>query len=165
MRSAPRFYYDLASARAWLRAETVVGDLGEVPEFVPVRMEPSGFRCAEEVAAHFEDVAREARDAGLLAFKRPPVFPADTEFAMLAATYARQIGKVVAFSLAAFRQAFCAGRDLGDRETVLIAGAAAEIHPAALVKGAELRSTAERLRAATAEAQAEGVTEVPAVVR
>lgn len=165
MRPAPRFYYDLASPRAWLRAETVVGELGEVPEFVPVRMEPAGFRCAEEVAAHFEDVAREARDAGLLALKRPPVFPADTEFAMLAATYARQIGKVVAFSLAAFRQAFCAGRDLGDRETVLIAGAAAEIHPAALVKGAELRSTAERLRAATAEAEGAGVIEVPAVVR
>lgn len=160
----PRFYYDLASPRAWLRAERVVEELGEVPEFVPVRMEPAGFRCAEEVDAYFEEVARVAEEWALLPLRRPPVFPADTDFAMLAATYARQIGKVVAFSLAAFRQAFCAGRDLGERDTVLIAAAAAEIHPAALVKGASLRGTAERLAAATAEARAAGVTEVPAVV-
>jgi len=161
----PRFYYDLASPRAWLRAERVVEELGEVPEFVPVRMEPAGFRCAEEVAAHFEDIARQAQEWELLAVRPPPVFPADTDFAMLAATYARQIGKVVAFSLAAFRQAFCAGRDLGERETVLIAGAAAEIHPAALIKGAGLRATAQRLATATEEARAAGVDEVPAVVR
>ena len=84
-------------------------------------------------------------------------------FALLCATYAKQIGKVVAFSLGCFRQAFNAGRDLGDRDTVFLAGAAAEIHPAALVKGAELRGTAERLRAATAEAAELGVLDVPAV--
>jgi 2-hydroxychromene-2-carboxylate isomerase len=84
---------------------------------------------------------------------------------MLAATYAKQIGRVVAFSLAAFRQAFAAGRDLADPETVFLAGAAAEIHPAALEKGANLRGTAERLRAATAEAAEAGVLDVPAVVR
>ena len=32
---------------------------------------------------------------------------------MLVATYAKQIGRAVAFSLAAFRQAYAAGRDLG----------------------------------------------------
>jgi 2-hydroxychromene-2-carboxylate isomerase len=69
----------------------------------------------------------------------------------------------VAFSLAAFRQAFAAGRDLGERDTVLIAGAACELHPAALIKGAELRSTRERLDAATAEAVAAGVRDVPAI--
>ena len=161
----PVFYYDFASPKAWLRAERVVEELGEVPVFVPVRMEPTGFRCAAEIDAHFEDVARQAQEWELLALRRPPVFPADTDFAMLAATYARQIGKVVAFSLAAFRQAFNAGRDLGEQDTVLLAGAAAEIHPAALIKGAGLRSTRQRLEDATAEARAAGVTEVPAVVR
>ena len=48
---------------------------------------------------------------------------------MLAATYAKQFGRAVAFSLAAFRQAFAGGRDLGDEITVLIAAAACEMHP------------------------------------
>jgi 2-hydroxychromene-2-carboxylate isomerase len=140
------FYFDLGSARDWLAAERFALS-GTAPEFIPV-MKDEAFRCAAEIDAYFEDVAREAEALGVLALKRPPVYPTDTRFAMLAATYARQIGKVVAFSLAGFRQAYNGGRDLADRDTVLLAGAAAEIHPAALIKGAELRSTAERLAAA-----------------
>ena len=83
---------------------------------------------------------------------------------MLVATYAKQGGRVVAYSLAAFRQAFAAGRDLGERDTVLLAAAAAEMHPAAVLKGAELRGTRARLDAATAAAAAAGVLDVPAVV-
>ena len=83
---------------------------------------------------------------------------------MLAATYARSIGRGVAFSLAAFRQAFAAGRDLSERDNVLIAGAACEMHPAALIKGADLRGTREKLEAASAQARAEGVRSLPAVV-
>ena len=71
----------------------------------------------------------------------PDEFPADTEWAMLVATFAKQTGRVVAYSLAAFRQAFAAGRDLGERDWVLIAAAAAEMHPAAVIKAAELRGT------------------------
>ena len=44
---------------------------------------------------------------------------------MLAATYARSIGRVVAFSLAAFRQAFAGGRALSSDDAVVIAGVAA----------------------------------------
>ena len=83
---------------------------------------------------------------------------------MLVATYAKQTGRVVAFSLAAFRQAFAAGRDLGERDTVLIAAAAAEMHPAAVAKGAELKGTRARLDAATGAARAAGVRDVPAVL-
>jgi 2-hydroxychromene-2-carboxylate isomerase len=119
------------------------------------------FRCAEEVASHREDVRRRATD--LQTLRWPDPYPPDSEFAMLVATYAREIGRCVAFSLAAFRQAYAAGRDLGDRDTVLIAGAACELHPAALIKGAGLRSTRERLDAATADAIAAGVREVPAI--
>ena len=144
--AAARFYFDLGDPQDWLTAERFAL-AGEAPEFVPMA-KSHAFRCAAEIDAYFEDVAREAQALGVLPLRRPPVFPADTRFAMLAATYARQIGKVVAFSLAAFRQAYNGGRDLADRDTVLLAGAAAEIHPAALLKGAELRSTAERLERA-----------------
>jgi 2-hydroxychromene-2-carboxylate isomerase len=158
----PRFSYDLASPDAYLAAERSREVLGVVPEWVPVRM-GAAFRCAEEIASHREDVERRAARYGLQALRWPEPFPPDSEFAMLAATYAREIGRGVAFSLAAFRQAFAAGRDLGDRDTVLIAGAACELHPVALIKGAELRATRDRLEAATAEAIAAGVREVPAL--
>jgi 2-hydroxychromene-2-carboxylate isomerase len=139
--------------------------LGEVPEWVPVRLESVGpFRCAEEVAAYREDLERAARAQGVQAMRWPEPFPADTDWAMLAATYAKQIGRAVAFSLAAFRQAFAGGRDLGERDSVLIAAAACELHPAAVIKGAELRGTREQLAAANAAARADGVTRVPAVV-
>ena len=139
--------------------------LGEVPEWVPVRLGEVGpFRCAEEEAAYREDVERAARAQGVQALRWPDPFPADTEFALLAATYAKQVGRAVAFSLAAFRQAFAGGRDLGDRDSVLIAAAACEMHPAAVIKGAELRGTRSRLEAATEEARAAGVRDVPAVV-
>jgi 2-hydroxychromene-2-carboxylate isomerase len=165
-----RFFYDLGSPDAWLAAERVVAVLGEVPEFVPVSLdglaagEVGPFRCAAEIDAYFEDVRRRAEAYGTLPPRPPQDFPPDSGFAMLAATYARQIGKGVAFSMAAFRQAYAAGRDLSDRDTVFLAGAAAEIHPTALAKGAELRGTRERLRAATAEAAEAGVLDVPALV-
>ena len=73
---------------------------------------------------------------------------------MLAATYAKHIGRGVAFSLAAFRQAFAAGRELGDEDTIVIAGAACEMHPAALLKGVSLRSTAQSLADAAERAAA-----------
>jgi 2-hydroxychromene-2-carboxylate isomerase len=139
--------------------------LGEVPEWVPVQLGDVGpFRCAEEIAAYREDVERAARAQQLQPMRWPEPFPSDSEWAMLAATYAKQIGRAVAFSLAAFRQAFAAGRDLSERDNVLIAAAACEMHPAAVIKGAELRGTRERLEAANTEARAAGVREVPAVV-
>ncbi len=63
-----------------------------------------------------------AVELGLQPLRWPANWPPDTAIAMLAATYAKQIGRAVAFSLAAFRQAFAGGRDLGDEDTVLIAG-------------------------------------------
>jgi 2-hydroxychromene-2-carboxylate isomerase len=70
----------------------------------------------------------------------------------------------VAFSLAAFRQAFAGGRDLGEEDTVLIAGAACEMHPSALIKGMGLRTTIQALAAATERARRDGVTALPTVV-
>jgi 2-hydroxychromene-2-carboxylate isomerase len=160
-----KFIFDLSSPVAYLAAERVNHVLDEVPEWVPVRLGEVGpFRCAEEVAAYREDVERAARAQDLQPLRWPDPFPADSEWAMLVATYAKEIGRAVAFSLAAFRQAFAAGRDLGERDTVLLAAAACEMHPAAVLKGAALKSTRERLHAASAEAASAGVREVPAVV-
>jgi 2-hydroxychromene-2-carboxylate isomerase len=83
---------------------------------------------------------------------------------MRAATYAKGIGRAVAFSLAAFRQAFAGGRDLGHRDTVLIAAAACEMHPSAVLKGIALRSTEQALRRAGTRASAAAISALPAIV-
>jgi 2-hydroxychromene-2-carboxylate isomerase len=69
----------------------------------------------------------------------------------------------VAFALAAFRQAYAGGRSLADPDNVVIAAAACEMHPTAVLKAAELRGVREALDAATARAAALGVRDVPAV--
>jgi 2-hydroxychromene-2-carboxylate isomerase len=166
----PRFYFDFVSPDAYLASERVMHVLPEVPEWIPVRLGGlaaggvGAFRCAEEELIYREDVETRARRYELQPVRWPEPFPADTGWALLAATYAKQIGRGVAFSLAAFRQAFAGGRDLGERDNVLIAAAACEMHPTALLKGTGLGSIAERLERATAEAAAAGVLDVPAVV-
>jgi 2-hydroxychromene-2-carboxylate isomerase len=161
--SQPRFYYDLASPESYLAAERALHALGEVPEWIPVWLGEPAFRCAEEVASYREDVERRARELGVMELRWPDPFPADVSWAMLAATYAKWIGRGVAFSLAALRQAFAAGRDLSVRDNVLIAAAACEMHPTAVIKGAELESTQRALREAAERADADGVRELPAV--
>jgi 2-hydroxychromene-2-carboxylate isomerase len=83
--------------------------------------------------------------------------------AMRTATFAQQAGRAVAFSLAAFRQAFAAGRDLGDPDNVLLAAAACELHPRAVLKAVESRAVKEALRAATDAALRRGVIGVPTI--
>jgi predicted DsbA family dithiol-disulfide isomerase len=83
---------------------------------------------------------------------------------MRVATYAKSIGRAVPFAQAAFRKAFAGGRSLADTDSVLIAAAACEMHPAAVLRAAELRSVAEQLAQATAEAAAAGVLDVPAIL-
>ena len=159
----PRFYYDFASPESYLVAERALHALGEVPEWIPVGVGSFGFRCAEEVASYQEDVTRRAGELGVMPIRWPDPFPADVEWATLAATYAKWIGRGVAFSLAALRQAFAAGRDLSVRDNVLIAAAACEMHPTAVIKGAGLESTRRALEEAGERARADGVDAVPAI--
>src|SRR5947207_5400303 len=101
---------------------------------------------------------------GLPPFRWPDPWPPNGLSAMRAATYAKELGKTVSFSLAAFRQAFVAGRDLGDADNVAIAAASAEIHPRALMQAIGRGAIKDRLREATERAGDAGVMGVPAVV-
>jgi 2-hydroxychromene-2-carboxylate isomerase len=143
------FRYDLADPRAYIEAERLRVDDPAV-EWVPV-LAPPAYRCAEEVAAAREDVERAAAALGLQPIRWPDPFPFDSQRAMLAATYAKQIGRAVAFSLAAFRQAYAGGRSLDD-DTILIAAAACEMHPRAVLKALESRGVREALELASAGA-------------
>jgi 2-hydroxychromene-2-carboxylate isomerase len=165
----PAFYFDLASPEAYLVAERIISLL-PTTEWIPIAASRlpgadtlEGFRCQTDREAFFDRIERAAARRDLQPVRWPDPFPCDSAFAMRAATYARHIGRAVAFSLAAFRQAFAAGRDLGLPESVLIAGAACEMHPRAILKAASMQSIAAALADATALAQERGVRDVPAL--
>jgi 2-hydroxychromene-2-carboxylate isomerase len=157
----PIFYYDLGSPDCYLVAETIMARLPAVPEWEPVLGSSLGV-SVEEGLDH-EVIERRAGELGLQPMRWPSAWPPDTREAMLTATYAKRVGRAVAFSLAAFRQAFAGGRDLGERDTVLIAAAACEMHPTAVVKGIGLRSVLDALETAVARAAAAGVRSLPAI--
>ena len=157
----PVFYYDLGDPECYLMAEQVLTALPVVPEWEPVLATELGTGPVRRDRAAIE---RRALELGIQPLLWPSRWPPDARTATLAATYAKRIGRAVAFSLAAYRQAFAAGRDLGDEDTVLLAGAACEMHPAALLKGIGLRSTEQALTEATERARRDGVRTLPAVV-
>jgi len=154
------FYYDLGDPECYLAAERLLHALPEVPEWEPV-LGAAGFAPAG--LPDLDALAHRAQALGLQPLRWPVGWPPQTRTAMLAATYAKQIGRAVAFSLAAFRQAFAGGRDLGDENTVLIAAAACEMHPSAVLKGISTRAVVAGLETATARALTAGVRELPAV--
>ena len=121
------------------------------------------FRCAEEEEIFRAEIARRAQELGLQPLRWPDPFPFDSALAMRVATYAKSIGRVVPFAQAAFRQAFAGGHSLREVDNVLIAAAACEMHPTAVLGAAELRSVEHALQSATARAARTEIIDVPAV--
>lgn len=156
----PVFYYDLGDPACYLAAERIITALAVLAEWEPVLASAIGIEPASIDRAAVE---RQAAASDMQPVRWPPQLPMDTDVAMLAATYAKRIGKTVAFSLAAFRQAFAAGRDLGELDTVLVAGAACEIHPSALSTGIRLRHVGDALAAACERANRAGIRALPAL--
>jgi 2-hydroxychromene-2-carboxylate isomerase len=166
----PVFYYDLGSPYAWLAAERIHEVLPVVPIWQPILLggiwQHSGggsWSLTDRRTAGIAEVERRAREYGLMDVRWPSPWPSNYLIAMRAATFAQQAGRAVAFSLAAFRQGFCAGRDLAQLDNVLIAAAACELHPNAVTKGIESRSVKQRLKDATEQAAERGVRGVPTV--
>ncbi len=167
----PTFYFDLGSPYAWLAAERIHHVLPVVAVWQPIllggiwqRTGGRSWATTERREAGMREVEQRAERYELLPVKWPDPWPTSTLVAMRAATFAQQAGRTVAFALAAFRQAFAGGKVLSEIDNVLIAAAACELHPKALLKAIELRSIKDRLRAATDEAYERGVRGVPSVV-
>jgi 2-hydroxychromene-2-carboxylate isomerase len=156
----PVFYYDLGSPNCYLTAERIMATLPVVPEWEPVL---GAYLGLSEPAPEYYRLDAAVTDQGLQPLRMPASWPPDSELAMLVAVYAKGGGKTVSYSLAAFRQAFAGGRDLSDEGTVLIAAAACEMHPRAVLKGIQMRSTRAALQRACARATAAEVTALPAI--
>ncbi len=164
------FYFDLRSPEAYLAAERALSVLPAPCEWHPIlaSMLPhaesfEAYRCEREAQIARENIERRAGELGLLPLRWPDPFPFDSRLAMLAATYAKRLGKTVAFALAAFRQAYAGANALSVSDNVLIAAAACEIHPRALLRATETRGLAAELERASRAAATLGVSDVPAV--
>lgn len=172
------FYYDFSSPYAYLAAERISGLFAEAgaeqPEWQPISfghvlkasgrtpwsMQPGGPEQAD-----LDEIARRAAEMGLPEVRYDPGWPRES-YSLLparAAVFAKESGRAVSFSQAAFRQRFAAGRDLSDIDNVLIAAAACELHPRAVTKALETQSVKDRLAEETAKAISLGVEGIPTV--
>ena len=169
------FYFDLGSPYAYLTAERISGLFTEAgleqPEWQPIllgglfqRFDRGSWSETPARAEGIAEVERRAAAYGLPPLVWPEPWPGNTLIAMRVATFAKQTGRTVSFALAAFRQAFAAGRDLTDPDNVMIAAAACELHPRALEKAVQTEAVKGALREATDRAADRGVKGVPALV-
>ena len=106
------FYYDLGSPYAYLAAErvnAVFTEAGaEVPEWQPIllgglfaRFGRRSWADGPDREAGLREVERRASAYGLPPIAWPDPFPGNSLYAMRVATFAKEIGRAVSFSLAA----------------------------------------------------------------
>jgi 2-hydroxychromene-2-carboxylate isomerase len=167
---AGAFFFDLASPEAYLVAERILHVLDAPVQWRPLLARDlqggapgADSRESRDQQARRRELERRARALGLQPLRWPDPFPFDSALAMRAAAYAASIGRAVPFAQAAFRQAFAGGRALVDADSVVIAAAACEMHPAAVLRAQGTRAVARELARNAAEACALGVREVPAI--
>lgn len=172
------FYYDFNSPYSYLAAERLGGVFSEAgaeqPEWIPISFghllqktgrTPWSLQPGGPSPDDLEEIQRRAGERGLPEVRYPEGWPAENYSLnpLRAATFAKQSGRVVSFSLAAFRQVFAGGRDMSEIDNVLLAAAACELHPKAVLKGIETRSVKDELRRVTEEAIERGVEGIPTV--
>jgi 2-hydroxychromene-2-carboxylate isomerase len=170
------FYYDFSSPYSYLAAERISGLFAEAgieqPEWQPISfghvLKATGRRpwsFGQDRSADFDEIQRRADERGLPEVVYPDGWPVENYSLnpVRAAIYAKESGRVVSFTLACFRQVFAAGKDMSDVDNVLIAAAASELHPNAVLKGIETQSVKERLRATTDRALALGLEGIPTI--
>jgi 2-hydroxychromene-2-carboxylate isomerase len=173
----PVFYYDLSSPYAYLAAERInplfARAGAELPLWRPIsfgfvirHLDKTPWSMKPDTREPgMREVERRAAERGLPPVQWPDGWPVETYSLtpLRAAVFAEQTGRLVALTLALFRQAFAAGRNLSDVDNVLLAAAACELHPRAVLKGIETQSVKDRLREATEEAIGLGLTGIPTV--
>jgi 2-hydroxychromene-2-carboxylate isomerase len=168
------FYYDLGSPYAYLSAERISGLFTEAgleqPEWQPVllgglfrQFDRGSWALTDARAEGIAEIEERAARYGMPPIVWPDPWPGEMLNAMRVATFAKQTGRTVSFSLAAFRQQFAAGKDLTVPDNVLIAAAACELHPRALEAAVKTKGVKDALREATDAAAAAGVFGVPSV--
>lgn len=170
--NAPVFYYDLSSPYSYLAAQRVDEVLPVKPEWRPIvfgavirQRNKVPWSFAEDRQAHFDEIARRARERGLPPVRYPVGWPADTYSVapLRAALLASDQDQRRAVSLELYRTAFAEGQHLGDEEVVLDAAERAGMDREAVRVGIQRQQIKDQLRSDTDEALARGVAGVPTV--
>ena len=172
----PIFFYDLGSPYAYLAAERVnalfAETCGEPPEWQPILLGGLFKRFGRDSWANgpgreegVREVERRAVRLWPAADRLATALSRATRWSRCAPPPMRRRSAARSrFSLAAFRQAFAAGRDLTEPDNVLLAAAASELHPRAVLAAVERDSVKRALREATDRAGDLGVRGVPSVL-
>jgi 2-hydroxychromene-2-carboxylate isomerase len=168
--STPTLYFDLGSPYGYLATERAAGVLGHEAELEPILLGAifeyrgrGSWSQTDARASNVEEVERRAREYGLPPVEWPPGWPPNTLAAMRAATWAKRLGRVREFALAAYRRAFVDGRDLGELEVVVAAAAQAGLPAHELPDAIREPGIKDELRRVTQEAWEAGVVGVPCV--
>jgi 2-hydroxychromene-2-carboxylate isomerase len=150
-----RFYFSFRSPYAWIAAERLdqdLGDLGVAIERIPIFPTPELFpndpaALPNKVAYLLQDIPRLARANGLKV-RFPSAMDPDWALSHAAFLGAQELGNAHAFMLEVFRKRFSEGCDLGAEEVLADAAARAGLPPEAILEAAH----SEPLRARASDA-------------
>ena len=145
-----RFYFSFRSPYAWLAAERLeseLGDLGVPVELLPIYPTADLFpnnvaATPEKVAYIVQDIRRLTRERGLTVRFPSPADP-DWSLSHAAFLHAQHQGAGHRLMLELFRKRFAEGLDLGEDAVIADAAREAQLDPGAIVSGAH----SEQLRA------------------
>jgi 2-hydroxychromene-2-carboxylate isomerase len=141
--NAIRFYFSFRSPYAWLAAERLepeLGDLGVAIERIPIFPPPGRFpndpaAMPDKVAYLLQDIPRLARERGL-SVQFPSAGEADWVLAHAAFLGAEQQRAGSRFMVALFRKRFSEGRDVGEEDVIADAARQADLDPDAVLAAA-----------------------------
>jgi 2-hydroxychromene-2-carboxylate isomerase len=141
--SAIRFYFSFRSPDAWLAAERLddeLGDLAVPVELIPIYPTPDVFpndpgAVPDKIAYMVQDILRLTRERGLTIRFPGPADP-DWSLSHAAFLHAERAGTGLPVMLALFRKRFSEGLDLGEDAVIADAARAAGVDPDALVAAA-----------------------------
>jgi 2-hydroxychromene-2-carboxylate isomerase len=167
------FLFDFNSPYAYLAAEHVDDVLPRRPRWQPiafgaliVAIGKVPWSLGSERERGIRECERRARERGLPPLRWPPGWPRESYsiLALRAALVADEHGRLREFSRAAYRRLFADGIALTALEPVLDVADEAGVGREAVREGVQRPEIKRRLRAATDEAMAAGVTGVPTVL-
>jgi 2-hydroxychromene-2-carboxylate isomerase len=138
-----RFYFSLRSPYAWLAAERLeseLGDLGVSIELLPIYPTAEFFpndpaAMPDKVAYMVQDILRLTRERGLTVRFPSPTDP-DWSFSHAACLHAQRQGAGHDLMLALFRKRFAEGLDLGEDAVIADAARAVGLDPEIIVSAA-----------------------------
>jgi 2-hydroxychromene-2-carboxylate isomerase len=166
----PQFFFGAMSPYSWFTAERIAQLLpdarwrGVLAGAVFKANDRVSWGLTERREQGIADCEQRARAHGLGPIRWPQPWPTSDLLVARAMVYAESRGVLERFALSAMRSCFLEGRDLGEMESVLGAGARVGIQPAELETALSDREIKDRLRAQTDEVLALGVFGVPTVV-